>query len=270
MASLKKPPPGPALFDSLFLKSRDPIELVHEGVEALIINAERLFDDSLLLAESGRALSAKFLANVMVEEIGKIFILMDMIKLDFTKYENKLRRLCGGFYSHGVKHSYVTLNLEFKLADMKEAEAAFNTVKPNWIQGDYESGEPDMPNLWTTQREWSLYVDLFADSHQWFVPDSSGAFNGGDEFTIRYVYGKYLDKITEAAKKGHFEIAILRNYHEVFSQHYFSEASDVKELITTASEFISKSGLPLPNGLSTFWNYRAASPLLNWPLYHFV
>lgn len=47
------------------------------------------------------------------EEIGKVFILLDMIKLDFAKHESTLRRLCRAFHNHGVKLAYTMLNTAY-------------------------------------------------------------------------------------------------------------------------------------------------------------
>jgi hypothetical protein len=73
-------------------------------------------------------------------------------------------------YNHGAKSAYTTLNIEYKLADLREAKEAFTDTKASWVLGEEEDGVPDMPNLWVMKREWRLYVDYIGEDSEWFVP----------------------------------------------------------------------------------------------------
>ena len=261
----RRPEPGPALHQGLFVKSQDPIAAIAEGIGYLIRNARRLYEDAKTLSEANRPVSAEFLLSTAKEEVGKVFLLLDMIKLDFAKHESILRRLCRAFYNHGAKSAYTTLNIEYKLADLREAKEAFTNAKASWVLGEEEDGVPDMPNLWVMEREWRLYVDYIGEDSEWLVPAGLDKDGWGTKAELDFV-GNCLERAEQASEKASFEPETLVAYHAAFSKHYFTEASPDRELVKAAKGFL---GISLPNDVR-FWMLQEKYFILSWPLYAFV
>lgn len=261
----RRPEPGPALYQGFFVESKDPIATMGQGVQHLIHNARRLYEDAKTLAEANRPVSAEFLLTTAKEEIGKVFILLDMIKLDFMKHESTLRRLCRAFYNHGIKLAYTTLNTAYALGDLKEAKQAFIDTAASWMPEEEESGVPDMPNLWVMEREWRLYVDYVEQDSQWFVPAEFDKDGWGTKTELGYVES-CIQQAEEALEKGNFEREVLVAYHIAFSKHYFTEASPDWELTKAVYDFL---GIAEQKDVR-FWTLHERSFLLSWPLYAFA
>ena len=251
----RRPEPGPALHQGLFVKSRDPIAAVAEGIGYLIRNARRLYEDAKVLSEANRPVSAEFLLATAKEEVGKVFLLLDMIKLDFAKHESILRRLCRAFYNHGVKSAYTTLNTEYKLADLREAKEAFSDAKAPWVLGEEEDGVPDMPSLWVIEREWRLYVDYIAEDSKWLIPEEFDKDSWVTKVDLDNVEN-CIQRAEEANEKGNFELKCLRSYHKAFSKHFFNDRSDERELVKVSLDFLD---IPYPKE-TRYWQLQVACP----------
>ena len=102
------PKPGTKLFENLFtgLEHEETLKRISDGINAVITNAERLLQDVELLVKSDRYASSGFLLATADEEMAKVYILLDMCRLDFTKHENTLKHLCRAFYEHVAKFAY--------------------------------------------------------------------------------------------------------------------------------------------------------------------
>ena len=261
----RRPELGTALYQGLFVESKDHIAAIAQGIQHLVRNARRLYEDAKILAEANRLVSAEFLLTTAKEEIGKVFILLDMIKLDFPKHESTLRRLCRAFYNHGVKLAYTTLNTAYALGDLREAKQAFIDTAANWVLGQEENGVPDMPNLWVMEREWRLYVDYFEQDSLWFVPAEFDKSGWGTKTELGYVED-CIQRAEQALKEGNFKPETLVAYHTAFSKHYFTEASPDRELTKAAYHFL---GITEPKNVR-FWMLHERSFLFSWPLYAFV
>ena len=86
------------LFDFLFGGSRDEtFDRLSVGVCEIIDHASALLDDAAVLAAAKRYERAEFLLATAQEEIGKLYILLDMCRVDFAKGQAVLRYLCSAF-----------------------------------------------------------------------------------------------------------------------------------------------------------------------------
>lgn len=261
----KRPEPWSALYQGLFVSNKDPINSISVGALHLINNAWRLHKDANILTEANQLASAGFLLSTAREEIGKVFLLLDMLKLDFIKYESALRKLCRAFYNHGAKSAYTTLNTVYKLADLREAKEAFNDTAASWVRGVEEDGVPDMPSLWVVEREWRLYVDYISEDSKWLVPEEFDKDSWGTKADLDHIEN-CLHRAEEAKKRGNFELKNLKAYHKAFSKHFFNEKSDERELVKVSIDFI---GISNPKEIR-YWQLQETYFLLNWPLYAFL
>lgn len=261
----KRPEPWSTLYQGLFGSNKDPINSISGGALHLIHNAWRLHKDAKILTEANQLASAGFLLSTAREEIGKVFILLDMVKLDFTKHESTLRKLCRAFYNHGAKSAYTTLNTVYKLADLREAKEAFFDAAASWVRGVEEDGVPDMPSLWVVEREWRLYVDYIAEDSEWLVPEEFDKDSWGIKADIDHIEN-CLQRAEEANKRGNFELKNLTAYNKAFSKHFFNEKSDERELVKVSVDFL---GIPYPKDIR-YWQLQETYFLLTWPLYAFL
>ena len=113
----KPPLPRLILYKNLFteLDHSGTLNRISDGITAIINNVNRLLEDVEILAKSNKYASAGFLLTTADEETAKVYILLDMCRLDFIRHENYLKNLCRGFYDHVVKYAYKTI-LEPKIS----------------------------------------------------------------------------------------------------------------------------------------------------------
>jgi hypothetical protein len=102
----RPPVPGELLYENLFIRRDDTetIETLSQGLQAVHLNAARLIKDVELLVSAERYASASFLLATADEEIAKFYILADMCRLDFSRHQSILKRLCQAFYSPCFSH----------------------------------------------------------------------------------------------------------------------------------------------------------------------
>lgn len=106
---IKAPKSGDQLFDGVF-KDRsvdDVLADMSSGIDCVLYKICCLLSDIKLLVTNDRLASAAFLLATAREELSKIFILIDMCRLDFTTHESTAKRLCAAFYNHISKHAYL-------------------------------------------------------------------------------------------------------------------------------------------------------------------
>ena len=259
--------PAIRLHSVIFRESRDPVAKIADGIPGCVRNARRLYEDAKVLVENQRFTSASYLLTVMSEELAKVYILVDMLRLDWTKHMSTERKLCQSFYSHGAKYAYLLLNRQYSLADMNEAKDAFRHARSEREPGDEQSGAPEMPSWWKIQREWSQYVDHFPDSSGWFEPSNDrdaadfGEFGSDSEFAK-----SNLLLFEEALAKHEFDAINLRKYHVAFSKHYFTDRSEIDELMAPVHSY---TGDKLQDGPLVYSDLARKHPLFGWPLYYF-
>ena len=141
--------PGIRLYNNIFGGSdhQSICREISNGIEAIIINSRRLHEDVELLINSERYASGGFLLATADEEMAKVFILLDMCRVDFQRHENILKGLCRAFYDHVAKHAYNKVITFFRpFRDMKHVKELWVAeITRLWPSG-HESGEPDFPH----------------------------------------------------------------------------------------------------------------------------
>lgn len=272
MTETKLPtPPLPRLilYKNLFteLDCSGILSRISDGITATITNANRLLEDVEILVKSNKYASAGFLLATADEEMAKVYILLDMCRLDFIRHENYLKNLCRGFYDHVVKYAYKTI-LEPKIFyhDMKHVKEFWIAEITRYWPSGYESGEPDFPHDTVFYRELPLYVDFNDYDQVWHIPDNT--FNsyrfkkdiGEDDISKTK---KFLKRIMATADKGFFEKEILSILNEEFKNHIISAKTENNEIIRICKKIQSR----LPNDIQADFE---KSSLYEWPLYYFV
>jgi len=175
---IKPPQSGNELYKSIFEGGDETaiIQLISDGLVAVKNNVSRLINDVHLLINSDRYASARFLLTTADEEMAKSYILLDMCRLDFIKYESVLRCLCKAFYDHVLKHAYTEIHRFSRIHDLNRARKIWEVeITKWWPNNDIESGEPNMPHDTYFSREMSLYADYVEYDQQWSIPSDDSA-----------------------------------------------------------------------------------------------
>ena len=122
------------LYENLFGgHDRDSaLEIIASGIATIVTHVEPLLADAQLLAESKRYERAEFLAATAREEMGKLYILVDMCRLNLAKHASILRALCKAFYQHEVKHAYFELSAKSYpgITNLAEVKASLRARDP--------------------------------------------------------------------------------------------------------------------------------------------
>lgn len=262
------------LYENLFGSGDRSVALrrVSDGVSQILENAGPLLEDAELLADSKRYGRAEFLTATAREEMGKLYILVDMCRLDFVRHESILRALCKAFYKHEVKHAYFDLSAE-RYAGIRSLPAvknAFQNETQLWWLGSYEDGEPDMPHDVYFYREANLYVDFDGYAEKWLVPNMPGKalFFEESSFLGTPVSKalKALEKLKNTRGIGLFEPEKLRVLNSHFSRQLIDEETDLSDLV-----FLYKAvGADLERSWGISFAQFEESEVHNWPLYSFL
>ena len=244
---------------------------IADGVTAIVGNTRSLLEDATLLAGAKRYDRAEFLAATAREEMGKLYILIDMCRVDFKRREDIARKLCKGFYRHEIKHAYHGLcsGRYAGILDLAEVKRLFNVMTKRWWPGSYEDGEPDMPSEVYFFREANLYVDFDDYAEEWSSPISpaKSLLFEQEIFGTPVTHAcQALDAIEDSAILGLFEpdnLAILNTH---FSGSIIDERTDMETLRNNygavGAELLKKTGVK-PDQFEQ-------SVVHNWPLYSFL
>ncbi len=274
---IKPPQAGKELYKNIF-ENRDEaaiIQLISDGLVAINKNASRLINDVHLLLDSNKYASARFLLTTADEEMAKSYILLDMCRLDFIKYESVLRSLCRAFYDHVLKHAYTKIHRFDGIHDLNHAREIWEAeITKWWPNNDPESGEPDMPHSTFFSRQMPLYVDYIEYDHKWSIPsdDSESRYfkksNSFDLFSLDClsVSEKYLELLNFADNAGIFKPKSLTILHDTFKNYYIKDnlnKTDLARFYHTIDEKIN-GGLSIPKGTIFKTIY------FSWPIYHFL
>jgi AbiV family abortive infection protein len=271
-AKLRRPRPeaGRPAFQEC-LRRPTPTEvckIVAGGISGAWRNAERLLSDAAIFVNAGRLSSARFLITTAREELAKAPLLLDACMLDFSRHTSVLAKLCQAFYDHIAKHAYIEL-LEETLTDSMERAGRFwrTAVTLWWPGGDPESGEPDMPHATYFDREFPLYVDFGDHERRWLVPNDENQ---------RCRFKWQPDPVTKAElliepwrnadAAGLCSPQVLEIINSVFRRRYIRENTpnaELKRLFAAVEKRVAAEA-----GISA--ESFKASPLIRWPLYHFV
>ena len=108
MEQVKRITPDKKLFENIFLNrdTEEIVQLLSDGIAAVINNAENLYQDAELMLKNSRWTSWRFLLTTANEEMAKSYILLDACRLDFSRHQSILKRLCYAFYDHISKYAY--------------------------------------------------------------------------------------------------------------------------------------------------------------------
>jgi AbiV family abortive infection protein len=265
-------PPDPAnlLFTNLFVR-RERTETLHIlslGLHAISENCENLLNDAKLLLDSGRYSRAHFLIATADEEMAKIYILLDACKLDFTRHEGPLRRLCRAFYSHVEKYAYNQI-YRSDIRDLQQAKELFHIELQRWWPSGFESGEPDLPHDTHFARESNLYADFIDFDQAWWIPSDRYSQNyfemllGNNPFeTSRRAFAKIKFSLEEQLlQEGALDIL-----NAIFKNNYIREDMTNDRLF----RFYDQVAEAIEKTLNIPQNRFNESILRYWPLYHFL
>jgi AbiV family abortive infection protein len=263
------PRPADQLYKNVFA-DRAPAEVrkfLASGISGAWRNAERLLSDATALVQAGRLSSARFLITTAREELAKAPLLLDACMLD-AKHEAALLKMCQAFYDHVAKHAYIEL-IEETLTDSMERAGRFwqNAVRRWWPGGDPEDGEPDMPHATYFDREFPLYLDFGDHERRWLVPNDA---NQRSRFSWQPDPVAKAEALIapwrKADEDGLCSPQVLEIINSVFRGRYIRENTPNTELhrlfAAVEKRLTEEAGIP-----AEAFN---ASPLIRWPLYHFV
>lgn len=268
----RRPQAGSELYKNIF-KNRDDteiVQLISDGLLVLKNNVVRLMNDVHLLIDADRYASARFLLARADEEMAKSYILLDMCRLDFKKYESVLRCLCRAFYDHVLKHAYTEIHRFGCIHDLAHAREIWEfEITKWWPNHDPESGEPDMPHDTYFSREMPLYVDYIEYDQKWSIPsDESESFYftetiGLDALSISE---KYLEIIKSTDNVGLFQPQSLSIMHDIFKKTYIKENINKNDLIKFYQLIDERINKELSISKGTIFK----TIYFGWPLYHFL
>ena len=261
--------PEKRLFDNLF-EHREYAETLlslSEGIAAIEENASRLIDDALLLLNEDRWTSGRFLLSTADEEIAKSYILMDMCRLDFSRHQSVLKRLCTAFYDHVYKYAYNVVTQSNDIHNMVEARREWASSVERWASmPSEENDEPELLHDTFFLREVLLYIDFLDSDQRWSDPKADTA-----EYTYSMGVGitgsqAALDRLRKSRDLRLYARESLSIMNSEFKKHYITEKTPT-ELVKsihrkTAQQISSELGI----SIDSYYE----SPLNAWPLYHFV
>ena len=257
------------LFEFLFGgNAEEAFGRLSEGIVAILGNVQKLIDDATILVEANRFERASFVIATAEEEMGKVYILLDMCRVDLARRQDVLRHLCGCFYNHVIKHVYLDLSIyEYAgIRELYEVKYYFRVGAQKWWPSDSESGEPDMPHDIHFEREANLYVDVDSYTDIWTTP-------GNPAMNMRF-HDNFLPSPLNAAREMLAKLQAKQNL-ELFQAEalrIFNEAMKglhVDERTTRAELFAAykRAGENLESTLGVLSSDFTASELHNWPMY---
>ncbi len=269
---IKPPQPGNELYKNIFMNNDEYaiIKLISSGLVAVMNNAIRLIDDVKLLIASNRYASARFLLSTADEEMAKSYILLDMCRLDFKKYESVLRCLCRAFYDHVLKNAYTAIHRFGTIHDLKHAREIWEVeITKWWPNNDPESDEPNMPHDTYFSREMPLYVDYIEYERKWSIPN-----NDSESYYFTKTIGldnlsvseKYLELIRNTYNLGLYESQALKIFHDIFKKNYIKENTNNKVIRKIYDSIDEKLNVDLSIPKRTIFK----SIYVGWPIYHFL
>lgn len=257
------------LFQFLFGENAEQAySRLSEGITATLDNAEALLNDAAVLVDAKRNARAHFLVATANEEMGKVYILLDMCRVDLARHQHVLRHLCRSFYSHVLKYVYLDLSAKRYLGirNLSDVKSHFHVMAQKWWPGSPESGEPDMPHDTVFLREGNLYVDVDAYSNTWTSANFAGVLTGlSDDFVPDLLQAAYktLEKLRATQKLGLFAPGALRIFNRVTKELLVSKQTTMEKL----HDVYKRTGRDLETSLGVSLQDFGKSELHNWPLY---
>ena len=235
-------------------------EFIAGGISACVRNAESLAGDLTLLLANKRSAAAQFIYATCMEEMGKAFILLDMVRAD-CRPGGRLKHLCRAFYNHLNKYGYAR-TVHFPGAGRMEDALALYKLEliEYWPNRDPESGEPALPADGFAHRECAIYVDWVEFDGRWFFPPDSSlakyfadAWIPGHPSPAEETVNELLGPLLRADTEGLFSAESLQIVREEFSPHYLSATSDerIRQILIGLEErFVQAGSRVTPQTLS--------------------
>lgn len=227
-------------------------EFLVGGISACVRNAESLARDLTVLLANKRSVAAQFIFATCMEEMGKAFILLDMVRAD-CRPDGRLKHLCRAFYSHLNKYGYARTVHYPGAGKMEDALVLYKLeLIEYWPNRDPESGEPAMPADGFAHREWAIYVDWVEFDERWFFPPAStlakylaDAWISGQPSPAEQTVNELLGPLLRADAEGLFSAESLQIIHEEFSPHYLPANSDerIRQILMRLGERFVQAGI---------------------------
>jgi AbiV family abortive infection protein len=165
------------------LQDDEFFEKISLGLNLIVENALRFIDDSIFLAKNERSRGCEVLRNIAEEEAGKFFVLMDTVRCDRSRNEDRsiFSRQLGYFNDHLPKAIYAEY-YDLRHARFVEVIQYVDNVREEY----YLDGPNDVDwifrNRMLRQRDENLYVD-YIESEQgsyWRSPQQSAFAERGN------------------------------------------------------------------------------------------
>ena len=263
------PKPSGVLFKFLFGgNTEQAFGRLSEGIVAILGNTQKLVDDATVLVDAKRFERASFLIATAEEEMGKVYILLDMCRVDLARRQDVLHHLCNCFYNHILKHVYLDLSVnEYAgIQELSELQRGFRVGAQKWWPSDPESGEPDMPHDMYFEREANLYVDVDSYADIWVAP-------GNPAMNMRFhdsfipsplnMAREKLDKLCAEQNLELYQPEALKIFNEAMKGLRVDEKTPTTELLAAYARAGEKLELAVGVSSSDF----TGSELHNWPMY---
>ena len=271
------------LYDQLF-GLRDAavrINFISEGLDLIRKNAKRLLDDAKAFSKKERYASARFLLSTADEEMGKWYILVDMIRLH-ENHEATLKALCKAFYNHVAKYAYRNVSWREEWREFKAVKKKWENEVARWKRLDRAKFKAAIRHPTVYDREWPLYVDVDVDVDainepetgkgegktaklgHWGAPENDSYENefvaDSSGFSILTEVSEEFERISDSHRAGLCSCAALRDLNQVFRKEFFGHNTDAKRLRKLYD------GLAKKRGVSDYLDTAMAA----WPLYYFA
>lgn len=244
------------------------MSFISEGITCLLQNTHRLFGDVRCLVNQQRYATARFLLTTAIEEIAKIYILLDMVRLDIKKHRSVAKKLCAAFYDHISKHAYYEVQSFDRLRDIEHAYNFWEIETKKFWKGDFFSGEPDMPHDTYFSRQLPLFVDCECTFSCWSIPENKTYefFFKPDDLNVFMIVKSKFGEFEYADYEGLFTPESLNLLHLTFKDHYINMGVKNNLIFDLYRKYIEKICRILPIDSQTVQN----SPLVKYPIYHFL
>ncbi|PKN52824.1 MAG: hypothetical protein CVU55_06280 [Deltaproteobacteria bacterium HGW-Deltaproteobacteria-13] len=261
-----QPAPWDMLYKNLFV-SNNTFTILSDGFDILLANVERLVKDANLLKDTDGYMTASFLGSTAREEMAKVHILIDACRLNFSRHESVLKRLCRAYYSHIAKYAYYNVLSLPRLGNMEEVKEMWENDVKKWWPSAPESGEPDMPHDTKYLREMPLYVDYSDWDGCWYSPqrENGSLHKSARLYSIKCAEEELaLFRITHNA--GLYKEESLSIINEIYMKQYVNENTKMERIYSlygnVANQIEKRLAIPKEKFINSF--------ITKWPLYPFV
>jgi AbiV family abortive infection protein len=263
-----KPDRKQILFDFLFGDEALTLSRLSAGISEILENASALAEDAAVLAAAKRYERAEFLAATAQEEVGKLYIILDMARVDFRRGQAALHYLCRAFYNHVLKHVYFDLSANdyAGIQSLASLQHYFRVQQTEWWPAPDEAGEPDMPNDVFFLREANLYVDVDDYAATWSAPKTPAKALRFEEPLFLTPIGKAqaaINKLKRTKQMGLFESAPIGVFNRGMRQLVITAHTSMSDL----RESYKRVGQDLARECGISAEDFDASELPSWPMY---